>query len=188
MQGRPAGVILAVLGFWVASTWAPVAADQQDQRLEGMFDRLQTTADRAEAGAVQQQIWAIWIESDDTRVQLWMRQGVSAMGLRRLDLALARFDRMVDYAPGFAEGWNKRATVHYMMGNYRASVLDIQKTLDLEPRHFGAWSGLGLIYDAIGQPAAALRSYEAALAVNPHLDGIDRRVEELRRELAGRRT
>jgi tetratricopeptide (TPR) repeat protein len=99
--------------------------------------------------------------------------------------ALEYFDRLVEHAPGFAEGWNKRATVYYLMENYEASVLDIERTLELEPRHFGALSGLGMIYDAIGEPAAALRSFEAAVAINPHLDGARQRIEALRRELAG---
>ena len=100
-----------------------------------------------------------------------------AMAEARLQAALERFDRMVEQAPDFAEGWNKRATVHYLMGDYRASVRDIQRTLGLEPRHFGALSGLGLIYDAIDQPAAALRSFEAAVAINPHLGSIKERIE-----------
>ena len=90
--------------------------------------------------------------------------------------------------PDFAEAWNKRATVHYLMGDYVASVHDIQQTLALERRHFGALSGLGMIYEAIGRPSAALRSFEAALAINPHLDATRQRIEELRRELEGSRT
>ena len=74
------------------------------------------------------------------------------------------------------------------MGDYRASVRDIQRTLELEPRHFGALSGLGLIYDAIEQPRAALRSFEAAVAINPHLETTKERIRQLRRELAGQRT
>jgi len=110
-----------------------------------------------------------------------------AMSQARFRVALERFDRMVAQAPDFAEGWNKRATLHYLMGNYSASVRDIQRTLDLEPRHFGALSGLGLIYDALEQPAAALRSFEAAVAINPHLGSINARIEQLRRELGGSR-
>jgi tetratricopeptide (TPR) repeat protein len=75
--------------------------------------------------------------------------------------------------------------VHYLLGNYRASVRDIQRTLELEPRHFGALSGLGLIYDALEQSGAALRSFQAAVAINPHLGSIKARIEELRRELGG---
>ncbi len=163
-------------------------ADQADLRLDPLFQRLQSTADATDAAAVEQQIWQIWIESDDSVVSGLMREGMTAMSRGDYDGALERFDRMVDTAPEFAEGWNKRATVHYYMGQYEASVLDIQQTLQLEPRHFGALSGLGLIYDALEQREAALRSFEAALEINPHLDGIRNRIEELRQELQGRAT
>ncbi len=95
---------------------------------------------------------------------------------------------MVDQAPAFAEAWNKRATVLYLMGRLDESVLDIQQTLALEPRHFGALSGLALIYDALEEPAAALRSLEAALAINPHLGGSKERIDQLREKVKGIRT
>ena len=163
----------------------PAWADQTDRRLDGLFERLRVTSSEAEADAAQQQIWQIWIESDDMLANRLMQQGIQAMVTRQHALALEYFDRLVERAPGFAEGWNKRATVYYLMENYEASVLDIERTLELEPRHFGALSGLGMIYDAIGEPAAALRSFEAAVAINPHLDGTRQRIEALRRELAG---
>jgi tetratricopeptide (TPR) repeat protein len=106
----------------------------------------------------------------------------------RYPVALDRFDRLVEQVPDFAEGWNKRATVYYLMGNYPASVLDIRRTLELEPRHFGALSGLGLIYDALDDPAAALRSFEAAVAIDPHLETAQERIKELRRQVGGRPT
>jgi tetratricopeptide (TPR) repeat protein len=178
---------------WIASLCSvfalgfmtPAFADQTDRRLDGLFERLRATASAAEAEAAQQQIWQIWIESDDMSADRLMRDGIQAMITRQHALALKHFDRLVEHAPGFAEGWNKRATVYYLMENYEASVLDIERTLELEPRHFGALSGLGMIYDAIGEPAAALRSFEAAVAINPHLDGARQRIEALRRELAG---
>ena len=154
-------------------------------RLDGLFERLQTTSSRTEAEAAQQQIWQIWIESDDCLANRLMQGGIQAMAARQHGLALQYFDRLVERAPEFAEGWNKRATVHYLMDDYEASVLDIERTLELEPRHFGALSGLGMIYDAIGKPAAALRSFEAAVAINPHLDGTRQRIDELRRQLRG---
>jgi tetratricopeptide (TPR) repeat protein len=163
----------------------PALADQQDRRLEDLFARLQTTTSRAEAQAAQQQIWQIWIEADDSLANRLMRNGIEAMAARQNALALQYFDQLVEQAPDFAEGWNKRATVHYLMDDYEASVLDIERTLELEPRHFGALSGLGMIYDAIGKPAAALRSFEAAVALNPHLEGTRQRIEALRRQLRG---
>ena len=179
--------------FLMSLAWAalllpgPAIADQNDRRLDGLFERLHAAPGAGDAKAIEQQIWQIWLESDDATVDRLMQQGIAAMHLRQLDLALDRFDRMVERAPAFAEGWNKRATVYYLMGDFEASVVDIERTLGLEPRHFGALSGLGLIYDAIDQPRAALRSFEAALRLNPHLESIRGRVEELRRVLGGRR-
>lgn len=162
-------------------------ADQRDARLDDLFEQLQS----ASAGAAQRaerSIWEIWSRSDSRLVNDLMNEGVEALSERRLERALQRFDQVVRYQPEFAEGWNKRATVHYLMRNYEASVRDIQQTLELEPRHFGALSGLGLIYDSIDQPEAAIRSFEAALEINPHLDGLRRRIEELQDALGGRRT
>jgi tetratricopeptide (TPR) repeat protein len=178
----------ALAGFLLGVTGQPVLADQDDPRLDGLFQRLQTASNPAAALVLEHQIWRIWGETEDAAVQRLMQQGVSLMHGRQLGEALTSFDRLVDRAPDFAEGWNKRATVHYLLGNYRASVLDIQRTLALEPRHFGALSGLGLIYDALEEPAAALRSYEAALALNPLSGNTRSRIEQLRRELRGRRT
>jgi len=163
-------------------------ADQTDPRLDDLFARLQATDQPGEARALEQRIWRIWIRADDPVANRLMAQGIRAMTQRRLPEALERFDRLIDHAPQFAEAWNKRATVHYLMGNDAASVHDIQRTLALEPRHFGALSGLGLIYDALDRPDAALKSFEAALELNPHMDGARRRGEELRRSRRGSRT
>jgi tetratricopeptide (TPR) repeat protein len=177
-----------VAGWLIAGSGEPGVADQQDPRLAGLFERLQETPNATEAQAVEQQIWRLWLESNDAAIDRLMLQGIAAMHAQRYDAALQAFDRMVEQAPGFAEGWNKRATVHYLMGDWEASVVDIQRTLELEPRHFGALFGLGLIYDALEQPEAALRSYEATLELNPHSESTRLRVQELRRQLQGRPT
>ena len=188
--------MLAKLLGLVAVAWLALAgltpgalrADQRDARLGPLFARLQTTSSATEADAIQARIWRIWGESEDAAAGQLLGEGVIAMAEGQYAAALERFDRLVEEVPDFAEGWNKRATVHYLMGNYAASVLDIKRTLELEPRHFGALSGLGLIYDAIEDPAAALRSFEAAVAINPHLDTAQERIRELRRQLSGRPT
>jgi len=178
---RVALAVLALVGLLSAAA----QADQADGRLDGLFARLRSAASDNEAKAVEQRIWRIWSEAGDPQSDLLLQEGVLAMSQVQFRVALERFDRLVEQAPDFAEGWNKRATLHYLMGNFRASVLDIQRTLDLEPRHFGALSGLGLIYDAVEQPAAALRSFEAAVAINPHLPSIEQRIIELRQQLGG---
>ena len=181
-----AGAVLA--GCLVAGSIRPAATDQQDPRLDGLFARLQETRSPAEARVVEQQIWRLWLESEDAAIDRLMALGMAAMHEQDYVAALRVFDRMVEKAPDFAEGWNKRATIHYLMGDRRASVVDIQRTLELEPRHFGALFGLGLIYDALEQPEAALRSYEATLEVNPHSQSTLLRIRELRRQLLGRPT
>ena len=175
--------------LWVAvlvpGLMGPAVGDQRDGRLDMLFERLRVTPSEVEARTAEQQIWQIWSESEDPLVNRLIRDGVQAMAAEQLAVALDYFNRTVELAPDFAEGWNKRATVYYLMDNYQASVLDIERTLELEPRHFGALSGLGMIYDAIDEPEAALRSFEAAVAVNPHLDGPRQRIEALRRQLRG---
>jgi tetratricopeptide (TPR) repeat protein len=178
-----AAAILAML--LVAGAPEPGRTDQDDPRLDVLFERLQHTPDPAEARALEQRIWGVWLESENAAVNQLMQQGVRALRGQHYPTALQAFDRLVEQAPEFAEGWNKRATVHYLMGNWRASVRDIQRTLTLEPRHFGALFGLGLIYDALEQPEAALRSFEATLALNPHSESTRHRIEELRRQLRG---
>ena len=169
----------------IAGAGEPARADQDDPRLDGLFERLQHTPDPAEARALEQRIWGIWLESDDAAVDRLMQQGLAALQGQHYATALEAFDHMVQRAPEFAEGWNKRATVHYLLGDWRASVRDIQRTLALEPRHFGALFGLGLIYDALDEPEAALQSFEATLALNPHSESTRQMVERLRRQLRG---
>lgn len=179
----------AVVALSLALFATPVAvADQNDPRLDGLFDRLTSTEDSAEAEGIEQEIWRVWFETDNSIAGRLMAEGMRALAARRLTVALDRFERAVAVAPRFAEAWNRRATVHYMMGDYDASVRDIQRVLELEPRHFGALSGLGQIYDALDEDTAALRSLEAALAINPHLEGAEQRADELRRRLSGRET
>ncbi len=163
-------------------------ADQRDDRLDALFERLQETSDPGDAASIEQRIWQIWIESEDAASSQLMRRGMAAMASGDPDSALDAFDELVTLAPDFAEAWNKRATVYYLMGRLDESVTDIQQTLELEPRHFGALSGLALIYDAVDKPEAAIRSLEAALDINPHLHGSRDRLRSLRDKMKGTRT
>ncbi len=163
----------------------PAASRQDDPRLAPLFARLKAAASAFEAAPVEAEIWAIWGETPDQQSAALLARAVEAMGRRDHPAALEALNGLVRREPDFAEAWNKRATLHYVIGDYRASVLDIERTLALEPRHFGALSGLGLIYLAINEPAAAARSFEAALAIHPHLEGARANVERLKDELKG---
>ncbi len=136
---------------------------------------------------MDQRIWLLWLHSDDKAVNRLMAQGVIAMQRGALDRALDRFDEITRRAPDFAEGWNKRATVLYMMGRHRESVADVQQVLNLEPRHYGALSGLGMILVALGREEDALEWLRRALEVNPYLDGIRVLADELGERLKGKR-
>ena len=175
-MGRLLSICLVVAALGLPEA-AP--AGQRDSRLDGLFAQLRATTDAAEARRFQKTIWRIWIDAGEARVDAEMRRGIEAMQHGRHTAALAHFDAVVELAPDHAEGWNKRATL-YMMGEFDASVRDIERTLALEPRHWGALSGLGLIQMALGRLEAALKAFESAVAINPHLLGTQLRIRQLR--------
>ena len=174
------------LAALLAAAASTTGADQTDSRLGALFAELQQAEGYPQAQPAESEIWRIWIEHPDRAVTLLMRKGMEAMGRGDRRGALEDFDQIVKIAPGFAEGWNKRATVHYMLGNHVASLADIEKTLELEPRHFGALSGRGLVYSALEEPELALESFEAALAVHPQMPGARLNAEAIRKMLKAR--
>ena len=176
-------VVFGILAILMMAAPATGRADQSDERLEELFDRLRTTADPLEAQIIEVQIWRIWTDSGRDDMNALVEDGTRFMIQGRLKEAIAIFDRVVTTLPDFAEGWNKRATAHYLNGDYPASVIDIERTLALEPRHFGAISGMGLIFIVRGDEANALRAFEEVLKVHPHARGAKARVEELHKKL-----
>ena len=170
----------------IALCFIPAAmAAQDDPRLEGLFESLLQPLEAEEARRVEVMIWQIWGEIDDPKIERLLDYGTRAMALGAYDRALIDFNAVVELAPEMAEAWNKRATLHYLMGNYPESIMDIERTLALEPRHFGALSGLGLINMALGRDEVALKAFEAALEVNPHLPGPKANIEDIKRRLEG---
>jgi len=138
-------------------------------------------------GFVESAMWSVWSRSGDADVDRLFAVGVEQMGLRQLDAAAETFSRVIQRRPGFAEGWNKRATVHYLLGDYRRSLADCDEVLARNPYHWGALSGYGMIYMQLDQPARAIDYFERALAVNPNLDQVARTVEALKVQLLQRR-
>lgn len=161
---------------------AAALADQKDPRLAPLFEKLAGSENVVEAQMLELQIWQIWTEAKDGPTDTLMQLGLAAMQSGNLAGALELFDAVTLSKPDFAEGWNKRATVLYMLGAYERSAEDVAKVLALEPRHFGALSGLGLIDLELNRPDDALQAFEKALKVHPQLPGIKQRVEQLRRK------
>ena len=175
---RPlAAQLIAVLVLLSYSLAGP--ADQNDPALDSLFDRLATTSSAEEASDISNEIWQRWSANDDPDVSQLMEIGIRALNYSTYRKALRSFDRVIEMAPQFAEAWNKRATLYYHIREYRRSIDDIKETLRLEPRHFGAWSGLGLVSLAQENYPGALVAFKKALSINPHTPNIRRYVQKL---------
>jgi tetratricopeptide (TPR) repeat protein len=179
-----ARLLAVVLALFVA---VGASATERTDRLDALFAQLNATRNPAEAAALQHRIWLLWFtyEGQDPTVRSLMREGNRAMTVDALEAAEEAFTAVTERAPDFAEGWNRRATVRYMRGDYAGSIADIRATLALEPRHFGALSGLGLCYLALDDKPHALEAFEMGLAVNPHLAGAKEQIARLKEALAG---
>ena len=176
-----------ILSLVLIFSISPTIAGQNDTRLNNLFERLRVTQDLAEARGIEGTIWEIWTESENANVNRAMLIGIASMHAGQLGTALNKFNEVIQLAPDFAEGWNKRATIFYLMKKFDRSVNDIAQTLKLEPRHFGALSGLGLINQAIGQNKAAIKAFEHALDLNPHLPGLKEKVTKMKKLEFGRK-
>ena len=126
--------------------------------------------DPARAARAAALLWQMWHRSGQPRLDALLEQGIEAMQGGRLDDASAVFTRLIETAPDFAEGWNKRATVRYMANDYAGSIADCRETLARNPHHFGALSGQGLCHLALEQFREAADLFRRTLAVHPHLD------------------
>jgi tetratricopeptide (TPR) repeat protein len=174
---------IALLAALVGSVLiGPAAADQKDPRLGPLFEQLQRAASLPEAQVIEAQIWLIWMDAKDGPTDTLMQLGLGAMQSGNLAGALELFDAVTMQKPDFAEGWNKRATVLYMLGAYERSADDVAKVLELEPRHFGALAGLGMIDTELNKPDAAIEAFERALKLNPQLPGVKQRLDMLTRK------
>lgn len=185
-MGRLIAIAAFVVGLAGPAGVPPAVADQNDPQLPALFALLEAARSPVEAHYAEQQIWQRWTESSDAEVNLLMRRAAILMQTGEYDHAIEVMDKVIAVAPAFAEGWNRRATIHYLRDDFDASVADIRKTLALEPRHFGALAGLGLIYTALEQPEGALKAYERVLEIHPQSPVARQRAEELREAVKGK--
>lgn len=163
-------------------------ADQTSARLDELFENLRETHDTDKARPIEREIWRVWGLPGDAKASVPLAQGILNMTYGELSDARSKFDQVIAIAPDFAEGWNKRATVAYMQGDFETSVRDIQRTLALEPRHFGALSGLALIYQNLEKHEAALDVLLKVKEIYPGMPGIDERMLALREAIRAKRT
>jgi tetratricopeptide (TPR) repeat protein len=155
------------------------------QKLDALFVDLKKAKSQAVAEGVASRIWETWNNSDSASINLLMQWSQEAMDKQKFPVALDFLDQVVVLKPTYAEGWNRRATLHFMMNNYSKSMADIEKTLELEPRHFGALAGMGHIFLALDRKELALRAYERALDVYPMMRTVQKQVGDITEELSG---
>ena len=155
------------------------AQEIREESLDRLFASLRKASGEQAAKATEEKIWELWSRSDSPTAEVLLGQAVVAMGAADNAASLEILDRIIAAYPTYAEAWNKRATLHFMIGNYNTSLSDIEKVLDLEPRHFGALAGRGMIYQRQGKWSEALSAFREALSMNPNMAGVKNAVQEL---------
>lgn len=162
------GRLLVALALLFAS---PAFAGEVEDKaaLDDLFLRLGRAPDPATAQRIDQQIWMIWTSPSDPDLAGRMATILDARMAGDVRIALALADKLVDDHPDYAEGWNQRATMYFLVGQFDKSLADCERVLELEPRHFGALSGMAVIHLQMGRRDLALKAISAALAVHPFL-------------------
>ncbi len=155
------------------------ALPDRQQALDALFAKLRSKSDDPGAFKAEQQIWSLWMKSDSADEDKILAEATNAMGVRDFRLCEELLNRLIMLNKSYAEAWNKRATLYYLMGRYDESLTDIVKTLDLEPRHFGALSGRAMIFKQQGKMPEALAAYREAYAINPRMPGVAAAIKEL---------
>lgn len=163
-----------------------VKADKtRSERLDDYFFELKRERDPDPAKRIADGIWSEWRQSGSATADQLMAWANEAMRDKRFFIALDLLDQVTVLMPDYAEGWNRRATLHYIMNNHSKSMSDIHRVLELEPRHFGALMGMGAILSEAGRDRAALGTYLKVLEVYPAMREAQTKVGLLSEELAG---
>ncbi len=173
--------LLFLLGI-LSTLVLPTSLTGNEVRTNKLFEELQSSTSQ-ETKSIEREILSYWMDSGSSEINKLLDQSIVFMNRGDYNTSLKILNYIISDAPGFAEGWNIRATLHYLMLNYDSSILDIQKTLELNPRHFGALNGLALIYENTGQKLKALEAYEAVFRLSPNRFGIKGAIDRLRKEL-----
>lgn len=189
-------LVLAVSGFVGASEAAaakvPLSAfdklskAERDALIDELLEKLSAAPSEEAGKGIARTIQNLWLTSGSPSIDLLMRRGLDALGEGDYDRAYFYFDEVVTFAPAYAEGWHRRAAIHYVREDYAAALRDIEQALRLEPRHFEALAGLGVILEDLGDRKGALDAYRRALSLNPWLDHGKARIAPLELEVEGR--
>jgi len=177
-------ILKIATAFIVSLGMTGVSADQTKPELNALFETLKSSEDLIEISEVQNEIWFHWYElpSDASALQTIFDDGMRALHFGQPQIAVDHFTRVIESAPDFAEAWNRRATTFFMLGDFEASLADIQHTLSLEPRPFGALGGLSMIFENTGQFDRAIQAEKLLLELMPNNLLIRERIDQLKQK------
>jgi len=164
---------------------APVAVEEPQSRLDRLFSELKRTRNEQAAERISARIQQEWAKSGSATVDLLMQWAQKAAAEEKTAAAMDFLDQVTMLAPGYAEGWNRRAILHVSMDEYGKAMSDIRRTLELEPRHFGALEGMAALLEEYGRKQAALHAYERLLDVYPMMRSAQTELGRLADEIAG---
>lgn len=161
--------------------------DIASQSVEQLFSTLSRPGDEAAGAAAEAEIQRRWMKSGSDTIDLLMQWAAEAIATKDYPRAFDFLDAVITLKPDFAEGWNRRATLFFLQDDYGKALSDLEKVLALEPRHFGALAGLGIILNEIDRKKDALAALQKALAIDPYLDDQVRdAIKELEPQVDGR--
>jgi tetratricopeptide (TPR) repeat protein len=162
----------------------PIPQDRESLLTE-LYTHLAKTHDATEAAPIAATIEGLWLQSGSDTIGVLMGRSTKAINEQNNDLALQLLDAVVELAPDYAKGWNRRAYVYFLQNNYEGAVGDLRRALALEPNHFKALEGLARILRDTGQKKSALEAYKQILKINPYQEGAKTAVDELSVEVEG---
>ncbi len=142
-------------------------------------------ADPVAAAQIERRIFEIWSQSGSPSMDLLLTRGRDALEAGDTTLAIRHFTALIDHAPEFAEGYNGRATAYFQAGRYGLALEDIRKTLQLNPRHFSAMTGLALILEELGEREGALDAWREVERLHPNREGLKDAISRLERQVEG---
>lgn len=153
--------------------------------VDDLLARLAKTEDPQTARRIAGTVQGLWRRSGSDTIDLLTSRAAEAQRDSKLDVAARLMDEVVALKPDYAEGWNQRATLRFLAKDYDQAMADIRETLTREPRHFGAWMGLGRILADSGLEAKALAAYRKAYEIYPAIDGLKKQLDELTLKVEG---
>ena len=180
-KAKPKSASKAPLALGVPKTPA-----QREKALADLYAQLAASEDEPAAKKFAAQIERLWLDARSDTVALLMERGLNAANGKNFDLALKLLDAVVELQPDYAEGWNRRAYVHFLNNDVQHALGDLRRVLALDPSHFKALDGLAQVLRDIGEKKAALAAMRTLLDVHPYWQGAKQTIDELAREVEGR--